>query len=212
MNQGDGPGLAPRYGTWIQTERKAHEEWAQFLTLQGAAAASRVLHLILARMTKGNVYIISQGELAKALGVDVRTVRRGVALLQEHNWITTANVGGAKSGVKAYIVEHRIAWQGPRAGLRTAHLDAQVHLAEAEQEYLDAVDAAPLHRIPAMFADEQQLPSGEGMAPVSQGFLEGMEPDLPARVIEPPRETLRDQVSNLSREQLEALLLRQLGN
>lgn len=174
------PGLSRPHGTWIQTERKAHEEWAQFLTIRGSTAASRVLHLILARMTSGNAYIISQSEMALALGVDERTVRRGVSLLREHNWITTANVGGAKSGVKAYIVLSRVAWQGSRDGRRFAEFDARVHVAEAEQDHIDAPDAPPLRHIPSLYPGEQQLPSGEGLPPPSEPALPGLERDLPA--------------------------------
>lgn len=195
-------GVSRPHGSWIQTERAAHEEWARFLSLPGAAAASRVLHLILARMTKGNVYIISQGAMAEALGVDDRTIRRGVAMLKEHDWIDVANIGGAKSGVRAYMVKSRLAWQGSREGRRYAEIDARVHISEAEQEYNLEANRRPLRDIPTIYNGEQQLPVGDGLPPVSQPFLGGMEPDIPARRIE--REP------NFQREEFSAREIREL--
>ena len=37
----------------------------------------------------------------------------------------------------------------------------------------------PLRRLPSLFRDEGQLPSGPGLPPPSQPFFDGMEPDLP---------------------------------
>ena len=43
-----------------------------------------------------------------------------------------------------------------------------------------ALDPAPLRRIPTLYPGERQLPGGPGLPPVSQPFFDGMEPDLPA--------------------------------
>lgn len=165
-------------GTWVQTDRAAHEAWAHFLALPGATTASRVLHLLIADMGELNRIVISQGALARRLNVDPRTVRRAIGLLKEHNWIGTRNIGGAKSGVQAYIINSRVAWQGAREGIRYSLFDAAVYVSEDEQE--DLIEQEPaLHRIPALYPGEQQLPSGEGLPPVSQPFFDGLEPDLP---------------------------------
>lgn len=175
-------GLAQPHGTWVQTERQAHEEWAKFLALRGSAAASRVLHLILARMGPGNAYVASQSEMARMLGVDERTIRRGVAMLVEHKWIKAATVGGAKSGVKAYLVNSQVAWQGSRDGLRYSEFDARIRIAESEQE--PGIDlTTPPRQLPSMYHGERQLPTGDGLPPPSEPPLPGMEPDLPARHI-----------------------------
>ncbi|WP_313138103.1 hypothetical protein [Paracoccus jeotgali] len=166
-------------GTWVQTDRAAHEAWAHFLSLPGATAASRVLHLLIADMGDRNRIVISQGALAKRLKVDPRTVRRAVALLRDHNWIGTSNIGGAKSGVQVYYVNSRLAWQGPRDGIRHSLFDAAVYVTEDEQE-ARIEDAPELHRIPSLYPGEGQLPAGPGLPPVSQPFLDDMEPDLPA--------------------------------
>lgn len=167
-------------GTWVQTDRSAHEAWAQFLGLKGATAASRVLHILIARMRDRNAVVISQGALADELQVDPRTVRRAIAMLKDHNWIQTINLGGAKSGVQGYIVNSRVAWQGPREGIRHSVFEATVYATEKEQEPGSLEGQEPLHRIPDLYPEEQQLPSGVGLPPVSQPLLEGLEPDLPS--------------------------------
>ncbi len=177
------PGLARPHGTWVQTDRAAHEAWAQFLSLKGATAASRILHVLIARMGDRNAVVISQGALAEEMQVDPRTIRRAIAMLRDHNWIQTVNLGGAKSGVQAYIVNSRVAWQGSRDGIRHSVFDATVYATEAEQEDGMLDHQGELHRIPALYPDEMQLPSGDGLPPISQPSLLGMEPDLPARRI-----------------------------
>lgn len=174
------PGLAKSHGTWVQTDRSAHEAWAQFLALKGATAASRVLHILIARMADRNAVVISQGALADELKVDPRTVRRAIALLRDHNWIQTISLGGAKSGVQGYIVNSRVAWQGSRDGIRYSTFDATVYASEKEQEADSIENQQPLHRLPELYPGEKQLPSGEGLPPVSQPFFDGLEPDLPS--------------------------------
>ena len=178
MRKAKTPGLAPVRGLWVQTDRAAHEAWAEFLTLKGALTASRVLHLLIARMGERNAYVVSQVELAALLGVDARTVRRGVALLREHNWIQTVGIGGAKSGVQAYIVNSRVAWQGKRDGIRYSEFEARVFVTEREQTA--PIEGPSLQPLPSIYPGEQQLPSGPGLPPVSQPSLHGLEPDLPA--------------------------------
>lgn len=165
-------------GTWVQTDRAAHEAWAHFLSLPGATTASRVLHLLIADMGDLNKVVISQGTLAKRLNVDPRTVRRAISILKEYSWIGTSNIGGAKSGVQAYYINSRVAWQGARDGIRYSRFEAAVYVSEDEQEHM--IDNEPeLHRIPSLYPGETQLPSGDGLPPVSQPSFTGFEPDLP---------------------------------
>lgn len=174
------PELMKVRGSWVQTDRSAHEAWAQFLALKGANAASRVLHLLIARMGDKNAVVISQNALAEQLQVDPRTVRRAIAMLRDHNWVQAINIGGAKSGVQAYVVNSRVAWQGARDGIRASVFDAKIYATEREQENIED-QSKPLHQLPDLFPGEAQLPSGDGLPPVSQPALPGMEPDLPAR-------------------------------
>lgn len=178
-DQTNSPELMKVRGAWVQTDRAAHEAWAQFLAIKGANAASRVLHLLIARMGDKNAVVISQNALAEQLHVDPRTVRRAIAMLREYNWVQTVNIGGAKSGVQAYVINSRVAWQGARDGIRSSIFDATVYATETEQEEIEDQNK-PLHRLPDLFPGEAQLASGDGLPPVSQPALPGMDPDLPA--------------------------------
>lgn len=172
----------PPHGSWVQTERAAHEAWAMFLGLPGAVNASRVMHLLLSRMEDHNAVVIAQKTLADLLGVDVRTVRRAVAMLKEHRWIEVRNIG-VKGTVSAYVVNDRVAWAGKRDGIRYSLFSANVIISDQEQPDKKELDRqAPLRRLPRLYPDEKQLPSGQGLPPVSQPSFPGLEPDLPAFV------------------------------
>lgn len=177
-------------GTWIQTERALHERWAQFLGLRGATAASRVMHLLLARLRDvdgtHNAVVISNRTLAQLLGCDERTVRRGIAMLQQHRWIEVRQIG-ERGTVNAFIINDRVAWFGERDDLKYSIFSAAIVLSADEQPDKDELgQQAPLHHLPTMLPGERQLPSGEGLPPPSQPSLPSLEPDLPARIIVDP--------------------------
>lgn len=141
-------------------------------------------------------------------------------MLRDHLWIQTVNLGGAKSGVQAYIVNSRVAWQGSRDGIRHSVFDATVYATEQEQEPDAIEEKTPLHRLPALYPDEMQIPSGDGLPPVSQPSLPGMEQELPARRISSADNSQSDQfpefpslgVENWTREELENFARRASGN
>lgn len=169
-------------GTWVQTERAAHEAWAMFLGLPGSLNASRVLHLLIARVEEHNAVVMSQKTMAGLLGIDMRTVRRAVAMLKDHRWIETRQIGD-RGTVNAYIINDRVAWSGPREGIRYSLFTANVVISDVEQPDSDALDhQEPLRKLPSLYPGEQQLPSGDGLPPESQPAFEGMEFDLPATV------------------------------
>lgn len=175
------PAREPR-GTFVQTERAAHEAWAKFLGLKGSVAAMRVMHLLMARMGENNAAIVSQGTLATMLDCDVRTIRRAVAMLKEHNWVEVVQIGD-RGGVNAYVINSRVAWYGKREGLRHALFTATVMASEAEQPHREELGTLPaLNRVPDLFPGERQLPTGPGLPPTSQPSFPSMEPDLPARM------------------------------
>lgn len=179
-------------GSWVQTERSAHEEWAKFLALKGAVSASRVMHLLLARIGDHNAVIISQKTLSSLLNCDERTVQRAVSMLRKHNWLEVRQVGNTGT-VNAYIVNDRIGWSGPRDGIRYSLFSAAVVVSDQEQpDCAELNHQPPLHRLPSMFPGERQLPSGDGLPPPSQPSLGGLEPDLPARQREPEQTDLED--------------------
>lgn len=175
-------------GAWVQTERAAHEAWAQFLALKGSVSASRVMHLLLSRMGENNAVIISQKTIATLLDCDTRTVRRAVAMLRDHHWIEMRQVGD-RGTVNAYIINDRVAWSGKRDGIRYSLFSANVIINDQEQPDRDNLDQQqPLKRLPRMYPDERQLPSGDGLPPPSEPALPGMEPDLPAASVANPDE------------------------
>ena len=68
MPNDDQPNSLPvkkQRGTWVQTERAAHEAWAMFLGLPGSLNASRVLHLLIARVEDHNAVVMSQPALVQ---------------------------------------------------------------------------------------------------------------------------------------------------
>ena len=152
MPDNDKPNSLParkQRGTWVQTERAAHEAWAMFLGLPGSLNASRVLHLLIARVEEHNAVVMSQKTMAGLLGIDMRTVRRAVAMLKEHRWIETRQIGD-RGTVNAYIINDRVAWSGPREGIRYSLFTANVVISDAEQPDNDALDhQEPLRRLPS---------------------------------------------------------------
>jgi hypothetical protein len=166
-------------GTWVQTDRAAHERWAILATENPRAAA--LLHVIIAKMGRHNALVASQETLASLAKCSARTVRRSLSVLQENNWIEARQIGPSGT-VNAYIVNDRVAWSGNRDGIRYSLFSAAVLISDAEQPDRDDIGAQPsLETIPTMYRDEQQLPSGEGLAPPSSPSLPGLEHDLPAR-------------------------------
>ena len=162
------------HGTWVQTDRAAHQAWAQLAINNPKASA--LLHVLIGYMGAQNAVVISRGALSKLVGCSESTIKRAVTDLRAGQWIEVVQLGG-KGGVNAYIVNARVAWAQKREDLHGALFQASVFADMAEQfEVLDA----PLRKIPVLFPGERQLPSGPGAAPPSQPDFEGLEADLPA--------------------------------
>ena len=163
-------------GTWVQTDRKAHEAWGD-LALKSPRAAA-LLHRLIANMGHQNAVVINQKTLAEIMGCTIRTVQRAVADLVANKWIQAISMGGAGT-VNAYVVNDRVAW-GEKRNMRP-HLSvfsAQV-VARADDQDAVTLDGLQLRRIPTLYAGEQQLPTGPGSEPPSQPNFPGLEPDLP---------------------------------
>lgn len=168
------------HGSWVQTERAAHEAWAMFLGEPGSLNASRILHLLISRMGDHNAVVMSQKTMAGMLGIDTRTVRRAVAMLKEHRWIETRQIGD-RGTVNAYVINDRVAWSGPRDGIRYSLFTARIVISDAEQPDREQIGREePLHKLPSLYPDEQQLPAGRGLPPESQPSFDGMELPLPS--------------------------------
>lgn len=171
-------GTAARPATWVQTEREAHESWAQLIVK--APVAARLMHVLVAHMDSSmNAVVASQSTLGELLGgLHRNTVRKAIQLLERDRWIEVVQLGG-KGGALAYRVNSRVAWGQSREKIQYAAFNARV-LASGSEQVEPLEGRAPLRRIPSLMRGEQQLPGGEGLEPPSQPSLDGMEPDLPA--------------------------------
>lgn len=165
----------PPRGTWVQTERKAHENWA--LLVRENPKAAELLHLLVANMDRRGAVVISQRVLGEMMGVHRNTVGKAIKILISNNWIDAVRIGSEKGGVKAYLVNRRVAWGDKRENQRFAAFDARVIVSSDEQDGSVDEKREPLRQLPRL--GEIQLPSGEGLEPPSQPFLDGEEPDLP---------------------------------
>lgn len=170
-----GTSAAPKYGQWVQTERKAHEAWANLLTRKPRAGI--LLHLLVAHMGHQNAVVISQKTLAKLMNVTDRTVRTAVSDLVAERWIQVLKLNGPGS-VSAYVVNDRVAWGQPRGELVLSVFSAAV-VADKDDQDPATMDSTDLRRVPTLYPGEQQLPAGPGEPPPSQAILDGLEPDLP---------------------------------
>lgn len=164
-------------GTWVQTERQAHEQWAQLVAAKPRAA--QLLHLLVANMNSAGVLVASHRTLAALASTSVSTVKRAIGDLVAGAWVQTVRIGSERGGALAYAVNSRVAWADKRENLQYAVFDARVLVSSADQEMLDG---PRLKAIPTLYPGERQLPSGPGEQPPSQPSLPGMEPDLPAVV------------------------------
>jgi len=160
-------------GTWVQTDRKAHELWAKLALSKPRASA--LMHLLVAKMGHQNAVGVPQKVLAKLMGAHERTVQRAVADLVSDNWIQVVRLNGAGT-ICAYVVNDRVAWGQARDQLRLSVFSAAV---VADFEDQEDASCQSLRQIPVLFAGERQLPSGYGEDPPAQPALEGLEPDLP---------------------------------
>lgn len=164
-------------GNWVQTERAAHEAWAGLITKN--ANAAKIMHILTARVGEHNAVVISQKTLAKLAGCSERTVRNALAILVADRWVETRQIG-ERGTVNAHIINDRVAWSGPRDGIRYSLFSAAVILSEEDQPDRDELGRQePLRKLPSLFRGERQLPSGDGLPPPSQPSLPDMEADLP---------------------------------
>jgi DNA-binding transcriptional MocR family regulator len=168
-------------GSWLQTERAAHEAWANLIA--EAPKAAQLMHLLVARIGEHNAVVISQKNLIRLMGASRPTVQRAVKKLRDDLWVEVRQIGD-RGTTNAYIINDRIAWRGKRDGIRYSLFSAAVVVSDDEQPDAERLDhQQPLRRIPSIGRGEQQLPVGPGLPPPSEPSLPGMEPDLPATEI-----------------------------
>lgn len=167
------------HGNWVQTERAAHEAWAALI--RKSPLAAQVMHILTSQVGEHNAVVISQKTLSRLAHGSERGVRDALSLLKKDRWIEMRQIGG-RGTVNAYIINDRVAWSGKRDGIRYSLFSAAVVLSDDEQPDRDQLgQQEPLRRLPSLYRDERQLPSGDGLPPPSEPPFPGMEPDLPAR-------------------------------
>lgn len=171
-------GKSPQSGTgsWVQTERKAHEAWANLIARKPRAAM--LLHHLVANMGNQNAVVISQKTLCKILGVGMRTIQYAVAVLVSERWVQVVRLNGPGT-VSAYIVNDRVAWGQPRKQLNLSIFSANV-VADIDDQELSSIEQIALRKIPVLYPGEYQLPDDSHDDPPSQAIIPGMEPDLPS--------------------------------
>ena len=167
----------PKPGSWVQTERKAHEAWARLVARKPRAA--QLLHVLVARMGHQNAVVASQRVLADLMECSTDTVQRAVKVLQAEQWVQVVRIGKGKEA--AYVVNDRVAWGAKRDTMRHVSVFSATVLADARDQETVTLDGPDLRKIPLLYPGERQLPTGPGEDPPSQPDFDGMEPDLPAR-------------------------------
>ena len=174
-NEAIGTPANPKPGQWVQTERKAHEAWANLIARKPRAAI--LLHHLVAQMGHQNAVVVSQKTLAKLVRCSLRTVQYAISDLVAEHWIQVVKLNGPGT-ISAYVVNDRVAWGQPRGELVLSVFSAAV-VADKDDQDPATMDSTGLRRIPTIYPGEQQLPAGPGEPPPSQTILDGLEPDLP---------------------------------
>lgn len=171
------PQKQPKRGSWVQTEREAHEAWAKLI--RKSPKAAELMHLLTARIGQNNAVVLSIPTIMKLMAASRPTVIRAINMLREDRWVETVQIGGSGT-TNAYVVNDRVAWSGARDGIRFSLFSATVIASSDEQRDPNSLsEQARLRRLPSLHRGEQQFPIGDGLPPPSQPFFDGMEPDLP---------------------------------
>lgn len=159
----------PARGTWVQTERAAHEALAVLISKHPRAAA--LLHVLIANMDEKGALITSQTTLAKLTNVSIATTKRALSVLIKGQWIQTIRIGSERGGALAYIVNSRVAWADSRENIKYARFSATVLISSEDQQ--DLGDGPLKYTMPSFKEGERQLPHGpdEGNVPFDLPML-----------------------------------------
>lgn len=179
LAKGAGPG--PDGQQWVQVPRASMEAMAQLMG--ESASAAKLLVQITARIGEHNAFVASNQALSDMTSLSLATIKRGLKILQDRKWINILRLGPTGT-VRVIIVNDRVAWFGPREGLRHSLFSAAILVSEAEQDTAELLANGRLHELPAIYRGEMQLPTGDGLPPPSEPSLPGLEPDLPARQLD----------------------------
>src|SRR3546814_7105005 len=117
----------PPGGTWVQTDRAAHERWSQ----QAIAnpRASSVVHVLVAQLGRHNALVASQTTLAKAAHCSLPTLTRAFSILHEQGWFEVRPLGPTGTAC-AYVINDGVAWTVMLDGIRYRLFSAAGFLAD----------------------------------------------------------------------------------
>lgn len=164
---------------FAQTDLATHEKWA-VLSIAEPRACS-IMHVLVSKVGRSNAVVISQKNLARLAKCSRPTIQRALEVLKRLNWIEVRQIGSTGT-TNAYIINDRVAWSGKRDSIRYSLFTATVLISDDEQQDKDALgDLPPIERIPFLYSDEQQLPTGPGLPPPAAPQMPGLETDLPSR-------------------------------
>lgn len=170
-------------GTWVQTDRAAHERWAQLAIAN--PRASSVLHVLVAQMGRHNAIVTSQTTLAKAAHCSLPTLKRALSILREQGWIEVRQIGPTGTAC-AYIINDRVAWSGKRDGIRYSLFSAAVLIADDEQPDRDELGAQPaLHRLPNLFPESVSCQAVRAFRPRLNHHFRGWNLTCPRSIWKP---------------------------
>lgn len=190
LAKGAGPG--PDGQQWVQVPRASMEAMAQLMG--ESASAAKLLVQITARIGEHNAFVASNQALSDMTSLSLATIKRGLKTLQDRKWINILRLGPTGT-VRVIIVNDRVAWFGPREGLRHSLFSAAILVSEAEQDTAELLANGRLHELPAIYRGEMQLPTGDGLPPPSEPPLPGFEHDLPARKVCDVTEVTKNEVA-----------------
>lgn len=172
-----GARVASGPGQWVQTERAAHEAFAQLISTHPKAAM--LMHKLISIMGHQNAVVISQNNLARLMGVSLPTAKRAIQELVARRWVQVVQVAGTGSAC-AYVVNDRIAWGQARDQRVAISIFSAAVYVSADDQSADALETSELRRLPMIYPPEEALPTGPG-EPGAQMLLDGMEPVLEGR-------------------------------
>lgn len=172
-------GVSPHSETWVQVPRKSMEAMGQLIG--ESPAAGQLLIAMTARMGHHNAIVASYATLMEITGLSRSTIARAVSTLKKRRFISIVQIGATKSA-QAFVINDRVAWYGPRDGIRHSLFSAAVIGSSTDQPDMAELESSePMVEIPAIYRGEQQLPTGDGLPPPSEPALPGFEADLPGR-------------------------------
>lgn len=149
---------------WLQLEKKAAGELTK-LAVKSPAAMGTLMYFV-NNMSRSNALVVSQAAIAKAIGLQRKTVNVAIQLLEKHMFIEIIKVGSAN----VYRVNNRLVWQGER-GKRYTSFSAEI-LAFEDEQLTSIDDREPLKQVPFVGDDERVYVQNNEIDPPDQQELD----------------------------------------